>query len=195
MLDDVWDPKFERLLNCIDPDNASRLLVTTRIRSLLKNSHEVALGLLNQEDALELLLSSANMGEESIAEGGTEHRIALEIVELCGHLPLTLCIAGGMISNNPEGLTEGVVELMREDQLREQDDQEGGTTLEERVISSSLKMITGKNKELTMQTFHSFAGECVGERNFAVHLSIISSPLHNLPCPFYFLLFLTFSLS
>ena len=68
-----------------------------------------------------------------------------------------------MISNNPEGLTEGVVELMREDQLREQDDQEGGTTLEERVISSSLKMITGKNKELTTKTFLSFAGECAGE--------------------------------
>ena len=43
VLDDVWDPKHEKPLNCIDNDNASRLLVTTRIRGLLKNSAELDL--------------------------------------------------------------------------------------------------------------------------------------------------------
>ena len=41
VLDDVWDPKHEKPLNCIDPDNASRLLVTTRMRGLLRNCAEV----------------------------------------------------------------------------------------------------------------------------------------------------------
>ena len=45
VLDDMWDPKHEKPLNCIDVDNASsRLLVTTRIRGLIKNSAEVDVG-------------------------------------------------------------------------------------------------------------------------------------------------------
>ena len=158
--DDIWDPKHEKLLNCVDIDNGSRLLVTTRIRGLLKNSSEVSVGVLSTDDALELLLSSADMGEEAMLKGGKEHRIALEIVELCGHLPLTLAIAGGMVSNNPEGFTNSIVELMSEDHLREQDDDvDDGTTLEERVITSSLKMIRDKSKtsDLTVKIFMFFA--------------------------------------
>ena len=139
VLDDIWVPGHEKPLNCIDQDNGSRLLVTTRIRSLLKNSREVSVGVLSREDALELLLSSADIASESMQEGGNEHRNALEVVELCGRLPLTLAIAGGMISNNPDKLSDDVVELMREDRLREQDDEEGGTTLEERVVRFLLK--------------------------------------------------------
>ena len=47
VLDDVWDPKHEKPLNCIDPDNASRIVVTTRIRGLLKNVAEVDVGVLS----------------------------------------------------------------------------------------------------------------------------------------------------
>jgi hypothetical protein len=90
VLDDVWDSRVERSLNCIDPDNGSRLLVTTRIRGLLSNTHEVDVGLLSEQDALSLLLTSAEM--DSVAEGGEEHRRAKEIVELCGRLPLTLAL-------------------------------------------------------------------------------------------------------
>ena len=134
--DDVWDPKHEKPLNCIDGDNGSRLLVTTRIQKLLNNSCEVSVGVLSENDALQLLLSSANMEEGSMPEGGDEHRIALEIVELCGRLPLTLAIAGGMISDHPKGFDDELVELMREDRLRDQDDDEdgSGTTLEERIV-------------------------------------------------------------
>ena len=52
-----------------------------------------------------------------------EHRIASEIVELCGRLPLTLAIAGGIIADNPGGLTDEVVGMMKEDRLREEDDE------------------------------------------------------------------------
>ena len=44
VLDDIWDPCHEKPLNCIYADNGSRLLVTTRIRGLLKNSSEVSVG-------------------------------------------------------------------------------------------------------------------------------------------------------
>ena len=78
VLDDIWIPIHEKLLNCIDPDNGSRLLVTTRIRNILKNSHEVSVGVLVKSEALELLLSSAGVREDTIQEGGNEHRIALQ---------------------------------------------------------------------------------------------------------------------
>ena len=158
VLDDIWIPIHEKLLNCIDPDNGSRLLVTTRIRNILKNSHEVSVGVLVKSEALELLLSSAGVREDTIQEGGNEHRIALEIVELCGRLPLTLAIAGGIIADNPGGLTDEVVDMMKEDRLREEDDEgESGMSLEERIISSSLKMIRAKNKELVLKIFNFFA--------------------------------------
>jgi hypothetical protein len=163
VLDDIWDGKAEKPLNCIDPDSdGSRLLVTTRIRGLLRNAREVSVGVLSEKEALELLLSSAGLlGEEeggAILEGdGDERRIALEILDLCGHLPLTIAIAGGMVRDNPDGITEELVELMKEDHLREQDDEEGDSTLEERIIEASLKMVKGKNRDLTVKVFLSFA--------------------------------------
>ena len=66
VLDDVWDPKHEKPLNCIDPDNVSRLLVTTRIRGLLKNASEVDVGLLSAGEALKLLMAAAEMNHEEI---------------------------------------------------------------------------------------------------------------------------------
>ena len=44
VLDDVWDVKHEKQLNCIDDSTTSKLFVTTRIRGLLKNSAEVRAG-------------------------------------------------------------------------------------------------------------------------------------------------------
>jgi hypothetical protein len=158
VLDDCWDAKHEKPLNCIDPDNFSRLLVTTRIRNLLKHSAEVDVGILSSADALKLLLSSAEMGEEDVEEGSEEHRVATEIVELCGRLPLTLSIAGGMISDNPDGFTDDVLDLMREDRLRDQEDEDdSGFTVEERVIECSLKMVKGKNKDLVLSVFKFFS--------------------------------------
>jgi hypothetical protein len=88
VLDDVWDSKHEKPLNCIDIDNkASRLLVTTRIRGLLKNASEVDVGVLNPAESLKLLILSAELAEEDVEEGTEEHRVASEIVDLCGRLP------------------------------------------------------------------------------------------------------------
>ena len=72
VLDDVWDPKHEKPLNCIDPDNASRLLVTTRMRGLLRNCAEVDVDVLSRSDAMSLLLSSADVDEASLEEGSEE---------------------------------------------------------------------------------------------------------------------------
>ena len=157
VLDDVWDPNHEKALNFIDPTNDSKLLVTTRIRGLMKNSTEVEMGVLPQDDALKLLLTSAEMEEGELDTESDDHRIALEIVELCGRLPLTLAIAGGMIADNGQALTEDIVDVMKES--HELEDAEGHT-LEERIISSSVKMMingAGKHKELVEKAFKFFA--------------------------------------
>ena len=106
VLDDVWDPKHEKPLNCIDFDTASRLLVTTRIRGLLKNAAEVDVGVLSQEEALKLLLTSAEMDQDDLEVGSDEHRSAIEIIELCGRLPLTLSLAGGMVADTGQGFND-----------------------------------------------------------------------------------------
>ena len=108
VLDDVWDPKHEKPLNCMNLENGSRLLVTTRIRGLLKNAAEVDVGILSQADALKLLQSSAGLDEEDLEDGLEEHDICAEIVELCGRLPLTLAIAGGMVAETGQGFTHDV---------------------------------------------------------------------------------------
>lgn len=40
VLDDVWDPKHEKPLNCIDPDNASRLLVEEEVSTTSSQTYE-----------------------------------------------------------------------------------------------------------------------------------------------------------
>ena len=157
MLDDCWEAKQEKQFNCISPDNASRVLVTTRIRGLLKNAAEVEVGVLSQTEALALLLSSAETDADDLEDGSDEHRFATEIVELCGRLPLTLAIGGGMIADNGQGFTEDILDVMKETQ--ELEDEEG-MTVEARVISSSVKMMikgAGKHQDLVEKVFRFFA--------------------------------------
>ena len=46
--------------------------------------------------------------EEDLEDGSEEHKICAEIVELCGRLPLTLAIAGGMVAETGQGFNDDV---------------------------------------------------------------------------------------
>ena len=83
-----WEAQFERALNVIDPDTSSKLMVTTRIRGLIKGGSEVAIGTLSQVDALKLLAGTAEVDEYE--EDHAEYRMACEVVKLCGCLALTV---------------------------------------------------------------------------------------------------------
>ena len=72
----------------IDPDTSSKLMVTTRIRGLIKGGSEVAIGTLSQVDALKLLAATAEVDE--YAKNHAEYRMACAVVELCGCLALTV---------------------------------------------------------------------------------------------------------
>ena len=107
ILDDVWDSAHERLLNCIDVKTMSKVLVTTRVRGLLEDCEEIALGLLSLDEAVDLLLRTG--GVQINAE---THKAAKQIAELCGCVPLYLGTCGAMIRKY-EGSPEWQVELVQ----------------------------------------------------------------------------------
>ena len=102
----------------MDPmDTHSRLLVSTRIRRLLSGGAgkrggivEVDVGLLTRKEAVRLLLETAKLEfpEDDDENAKEPPKQAVEICELCGLLPLTVAIAGGVIMNHG-GIDEDLV--------------------------------------------------------------------------------------
>ena len=122
VLDDVWVAAHATPLNFIHGSALrSAVVITTRVRSLLDGAVEVQCGVLDKEASLELLLRA----------GGCEQMLddpppaAFEAVELCGRLPLTLAIAGGMVADNGQMFTEDILDVMQDKQ--ELEDEEGMT--------------------------------------------------------------------
>jgi hypothetical protein len=87
----MWQPEHEAPFACIDNDTPSRLLVTTRIKTLLRGSTEIELALLGLQESVELLAGIAELQNESIPPE------CLQIAQLCGRLPLCLAIVGRLI--------------------------------------------------------------------------------------------------
>ena len=146
VLDDVWVASHATPLNFIDESaSCSAVIVTTRIRSLLDGVAEVSCGVLSIEASLELLLRA----------GGCEHLIdspppaALEAVELCGRLPLALGIAGGIIAELADEWQSELIPLLKEE-FR-------GETVEERVVTASLRAVPKDVRASTDALFTLFA--------------------------------------
>jgi hypothetical protein len=94
IMDDIWQADHERSLNFIDeaaPE--SKVLVTTRLAKLLPGYVEVALGLLSEQEAVELLLGTAEIAVAS----ETQVDAAKKIAKQTGSLPLYLTLVGRLI--------------------------------------------------------------------------------------------------
>jgi hypothetical protein len=93
VIDDPWSAEHEELLNCVDGNAGGVVLITTRIRNLVPNqaANEVELSVLTKDDAVTLLLAA---GQVVLSPGQMPPPAACEAVELCGRLPLCVCIAG-----------------------------------------------------------------------------------------------------
>lgn len=91
VLDDVWQAEHVTLFN-VQP--FSRLLFTTqqaRIIRQLSGVQQQTLDVLTVDDALSLLASAASTTKTELPED------AIQIVQLCGCLPLALALAGRMV--------------------------------------------------------------------------------------------------
>ena len=82
-----------RSCSTVDRNAGGVVLITTRIRNLVPNqaANEVELSVLTKDDAVTLLLAA---GQVVLSPGQMPPPAACEAVELCGRLPLCVCIAG-----------------------------------------------------------------------------------------------------
>ena len=169
VLDDPWLPEQVRYLNPLDPASPSKLLVTTRIRGLVKGAVEVPLELLKIEDSAAMLMEIGQVDEAEyrLQNPGTEFppQAALRIASECGNLPLMITLAGKMIRQwgslwaDIDG-GKGVLSVLQKDnmdlmrkrknsakQFSHTLSEKMGNTLEQRIIGSALDSIRGDDAD------------------------------------------------
>ena len=153
VLDDLWEESHESMLNFIDTETASKVLVSSRVRGVLESAYTeiVDVGLPTEEEAVQLLLSVAGLPLT------TPPPEVKEVAKLSGCLPLTLGIAGKLIKEL--GVTDdwsGVLELMKQ----EFNDSGQERSMAERIIRTSLNAIKGplaSDRDNILRLFRAFA--------------------------------------
>ncbi|KAK1280543.1 putative disease resistance RPP8-like protein 2 [Acorus gramineus] len=102
VLDDIWNDKFWETFNVFpDSKNGSSLMITTRFENVAMsfgaNNPPFKMKFLGIEECLELLVKKAGL---DVGKGFPIdlNEPAKQIVERCGHLPLSLAVIGGILS-------------------------------------------------------------------------------------------------
>eukprot|EP00935_MAST-01C_sp_MAST-1C-sp1_P002835 g2835.t1 len=159
VLDDPWVPEQVRFLNPIDGSESHRVLITTRLRHLVPKAIRLELPLMDEDEAVGLLLELANIDKAKYSKDNPRSAwpppAAYTIAAECGLLPITLTIAAQVVRSWGRGWERAVLPLLRE--------QEGSgglnqtSTAEERVIGAGLKALA-KHKDGAALTslFHMF---------------------------------------
>jgi hypothetical protein len=149
VLDDCWEQEHVVALALTDVGTKSRMLISSRVRSVLVECDIVDIGKPTVDDAVQILLSAAGMPEDCAIPPE-----ASNVAQLAKLLPLTLGIAGRLVKDL--GLQQEwgeVVSLMKEELSA------GGSSrsAEESIIATSLNAIKGKHKDAATRLFRSFA--------------------------------------
>lgn len=79
VLDDVWNLDVEKKMSFIDENTPSRMLISTRIRGLIKSAKEVQISLLTNSEAIQMLTLMAELDTNE-----TIPSEVMPIVQLCG---------------------------------------------------------------------------------------------------------------
>lgn len=155
MLDDIWDAEHESLLNFVDTETKSKVLLSSRLRGVILDGLAnqlstviVDISLPSEDDAIKMLLSTGGMSvDQSVPPA------AYELVKLCNRLPLCIAIAGKLIKElefseiddeNTSSMWADTVTLLR-------DEFASNKTVGETVISASLKGLRGaQSKSVTL---------------------------------------------
>jgi hypothetical protein len=166
VLDDPWLPEQVRYLSPVDSSRGTehRLLVTTRIRSLMPRATCIELALMNKDEAAALLLGLANIQQAEYLKHHkgakwppkAAHNIAAE----CGLLPMTLSIASQVVRSWGDGWEKSVLPLLKQQHSNKPSADGSGTalsTVEERIIGAGLKALKGEDAKSIEELFVMFA--------------------------------------
>jgi hypothetical protein len=165
VLDDPWLPEQVRYLNPVDGSHTEhRLLVTTRIRSLVPRAACIELALMDRDEAASLLLGLANIQQADYLKQhkGAEWppKAAHDIAAECGLLPMTLSIASQVVRSWGDGWEESVLPLLKQQHSKKPSADGSGTalsTVEERIIGAGLKALKGEDANAIEELFAVFA--------------------------------------
>jgi hypothetical protein len=151
VLDDVWEREHTDSVCCIDDSTDSKVLLSSRVRSVLEGGDVVDISLPSDADAVQILLNEAGF---NVLEHGSPPIEALEVVQFCNHLPLAIGIAGALLKNM--GLDTDWSEVLT---VLQEEFGEGGQVraMENSVIRTSLKAIKGRQRDQIIQLFCGFA--------------------------------------
>ena len=151
VLDDVWEREHTDSVCCMDDLTDSKVLLSSRVRSVLDGGDVVDISLPSDADAVQILLNEAGF---NVVEHGSPPVEALEVVQFCKHLPLAIGIAGALLKNM--GLDTDWSEVLA---VLQEEFGEGGQVraMENSVIRTSLKAIKGRHRDQIIQLFCGFA--------------------------------------
>lgn len=134
----MWDEAHEEHLSFIDTDTASRVVISTRVKGILKGASAVQLQTPSDEDAAKILMTAAEM-----PAGMAPPSVAYQVIEMCNRLPLALVMAGKLIAQLGLGENwDGVTDILDEE-LRENEQ----TSSEQRIIKASLAGLKGSARD------------------------------------------------
>ena len=60
-MQDLWDETHEAELNFVDPDSDSRVVISTRVRGLLKGAASIEVNVPSEQDAIRILMAAAEI--------------------------------------------------------------------------------------------------------------------------------------
>eukprot|EP01052_Picozoa_sp_SAG31_P002383 SAG31_NODE_84_length_27014_cov_3.743006_10_plen_204_part_00 len=131
------------------------MLISTRVRGLLAGAEIVDVGLPTEQEAVQMLLSVAEISAvESVPQQ------AREMVVLCDRLPLSLAIVGKLVrecrrDSRPMNELDWAAIL---EQLQEEfSDSDQHSRMQDRIIRTSLRSIKGPHRKNILQLFDAFA--------------------------------------
>lgn len=151
VLDDEWTNDLERGLNLIDTTTESKVLISSRIRTVLGTAAAIVdIGLPSEEEATKMLLVMAGLDVEMRVAPPE----AIAVVRKCNCLPLALGMMGRLIRETIGESTDwsGVVELMTEEWA-----ESGQEAPVLNIIRTSLHAIKGPHAQSILRLFRAFA--------------------------------------
>jgi hypothetical protein len=185
VLDDPWHPEQVQYLNPIRGSRSEhRLLVTTRIRSLVPDASCVELALMGSDEAVALLLRLADITEKSYLDqqpmATWPPQEAYDIVNECGRLPLTLSITSQVVRKWGSGWERSVLPLLKERRAQQHSKERKASYLDDGLTTPALSTVEGRIIAAGLQALKEKGADTI-EELLAVFVVTREDVVHSMP--------------